>query len=65
MKNQSQTLIRDIKMFLGKNIRKNQSITDFDALTDAFLMDFPEYKESYEKNSIASEIKLFLSTIVL
>lgn len=65
MKNQSQTLIRDIKMFLGKNIRQNQSITDFDALAGGFLIDFPEYKESYEKDFIVSEIKLFLSTIVL
>ena len=64
MQSQSQTLIQDIKRFLG-NIRQNQSITDCDALTDAFLMDFPEYKESYEKNSIASEINLILSTIIL
>ena len=65
MKNQSQKLIQDINRFLAKNIRAKKPITDPDDLVSAFFKDFPEYKESYEKEIIVAEIDLILSTTIL
>ena len=65
MKDQKKLLEQRLNNFLSRNQKEKYPLKNSSALAHNFLQDFPEYKEIYEKENIASQIDCLLATQIL